>query len=74
MELLRAGLGPFVDRELTSVYKERAACAECVNAIARNRGLRQFTVRGLKKIKTVVLWYVVAHNMMRGHALRTVPA
>jgi len=56
------------------VYKERAACAECVNAIARNRGLRQFTVRGLKKIKTVVLWYVLAHNLMRGHALRAVPA
>lgn len=56
--------------EAKTIYKERAATAECVNAIARNRGLRQFTVRGLKKIKTVVLWYVLAHNMMRAHRLR----
>jgi hypothetical protein len=30
------------------IYKQRACTAECVNAIARNRGLRQFTVRGLQ--------------------------
>ena len=60
--------------EAKEIYKDRAAYAECVNAIARNRGLRQFTVRGLKKIKTVVLWYVLAHNLMRGHALRAAAA
>lgn len=60
--------------EAKEIYKERAATAECVNAIARNRGLRQFTVRGLEKIKTVTLWYVLAHNMMRAHALRAAPA
>lgn len=57
--------------EAKEIYKERAATAECVNAIARNRGLRQFTVRGLNKIRTVVLWYVLAHNLMRAHTLRT---
>ena len=56
--------------EAQEIYKERASTAECVNAIARNRGLRQFTVRGLKKIKAVVLWYVLAHNLMRAHRLR----
>ena len=56
--------------EAQEIYKERARTAECVNAITRNRGLRQFTVRGLKKIKAVVLWYVLAHNLMRAHALR----
>ena len=60
--------------EAKTIYKDRAATAECVNAIARNRGLRQFTVRGLRKIGNVVLWYVLAHNMMRAHALRTAPA
>jgi transposase len=60
--------------EAKAIYKERAASAECVNAIARNRGLRQFTVRGLEKIKTVTLWYVLAHNMMRAHTLRAAPA
>lgn len=57
--------------EAKEIYKDRAATAECVNAIARNRGMRQFTVRGLKKIKTVTLWFVLAHNLMRAHALRT---
>ena len=52
------------------IYKERAATAECVNAIARNRGLHQFNVRGLLKAKAVILWYVIAHNMMRAAALR----
>lgn len=60
--------------EAQEIYKERASTAECVNAIARNRGLRQFTVRGLKKIKAVVLWYVLAHNLMRTHHLRLATA
>lgn len=60
--------------EAQEIYKQRASTAECVNAIARNRGLRQFTVRGLKKIKAVVLWYVLAHNLMRAHHLRLAAA
>lgn len=48
-----------------AIYKERAATAECVNAQARNRGLRQLTVRGRLKAKAVALWYAVAHNVMR---------
>lgn len=60
--------------EAKEIYKDRAATAECVNAIARNRGMRQFTVRGLEKIKTVTLWFVLAHNLMRAHALRMAPA
>jgi len=53
-----------------AIYRERAATAECVNALARNRGLRQFLVRGLRKVKAVVLWYALAHNLMRAVALR----
>ena len=56
------------------IYKQRAATAECVNAIARNRGLRQFTVRGLLKAKAVILWYVLAQNLMRTVALRAAHA
>jgi transposase len=55
--------------EAKTIYKERASTAECVNAIARNRGLRQFLVRGLRKTRAVALWYVLAHNMMRSFAL-----
>ena len=60
--------------EAQEIYKQRASTAECVNAITRNRGLRQFTVRGLKKLKAVMLWYVLAHNLMRAHALRLAAA
>ena len=56
------------------IYKDRASTAECVNAIARNRGLRQFLVRGLKKVRAVVLWFALAHNLVRAAALRAVAA
>jgi transposase len=52
------------------IYKERAATAECVNAQARNRGLRQLTVRGRLKAKAVALWYAVTHNLLRAVSLR----
>ncbi|QQE89507.1 transposase [Azotobacter chroococcum] len=48
-----------------TIYKERAATAECVNALARNRGLQRFNVCGLDKVKSVLLWYALAHNLMR---------
>lgn len=50
-------------------YKQRAKC-EWSNAECRNRGLHQFVVRGLEKVKTVVLWYVLVHNLFRMVALR----
>jgi hypothetical protein len=53
-----------------AIYKDRAATAECVNALARNRGLRQLLVRGLVKVKAIVLWYAVAHNLARALSLR----
>jgi len=55
--------------EAQAIYKERAATAECVNAQARNRGLRQFLVRGLPKVRAIALWYALAHNLMRAVAL-----
>ena len=51
------------------IYKQRAATAECVNALARGRGLMQFVVRGLDKVKTVALWHALAHNLTRTVAL-----
>jgi len=56
--------------EAKAIYKERASTAECVNAIARNRGLRQFLVRGLAKVRAVALWFALAHNLMRAVVLR----
>jgi hypothetical protein len=51
------------------IYKERASTAECVNAQCRNRGLHQFMVRGLGKVRSVALLYALAHNCMRWAAL-----
>lgn len=51
--------------EAKAIYKNRAATAECVNAQSRNRGLQQFRVRGLAKVKCVVLFFALAHNLMR---------
>jgi len=47
-----------------TIYRERAQTAECANAQARNRGMKQFLVRGTEKIKASALWYALAHNMM----------
>ena len=56
------------------IYKLRAATAECVNAIQTNRGLQAFRVRGLKKVKAAVMWFVLLHNLLRGHTLRLAAA
>ena len=50
-------------------YKQRSK-TEWPNAMCRIRGLQQFLVRGLEKVKSVVLWYVFIHNLFRMVALR----
>jgi hypothetical protein len=51
------------------IYKERAATAECTNAQARNRRLRQFLVRGACKAKSIALLHGLTHNMVCGWRL-----
>ncbi len=53
-----------------AVYRERAATSECVNALARNRGRRQLGVRGLRNARAVLLWFALAHTLMRAACLR----
>jgi hypothetical protein len=55
--------------EAKTIYKDRAATAECANAQARRRGLTSFRVRGVAKAKSVVLLFALAHNLMRMFAL-----
>jgi transposase len=58
--------------EAKTIYKERAATSECVNALMRTRyGLQQFTVRGLPKVLGVVLLMVLTHNLLRWINLTT---
>ena len=56
--------------EAKAIYKERAATAECVNALARGRGMLQFLVRGVKKVRAIALWHALAHNVSRIGQLR----
>ena len=53
-----------------TIYKERASTAECVNALARQRGLTQFRVRWLAKVRTIALWFALSHNLRRWGVLR----
>jgi hypothetical protein len=51
------------------IYPERAATAECVNALARERGLTRLRVRGQAKVRGVLLLHALAHNLMRTFTL-----
>lgn len=56
--------------EAKEVYKQRAATVECVNAQARNRGLQRLLVRGQHKARAILLWFAIAHNLVRSLSLR----
>ena len=59
--------------EAKTIYRQRAARIEWVNAQARNRGLGQFLVRGMAKARAVVLWYALAHNLAQPSYLTAQP-
>jgi Transposase DDE domain len=50
-------------------YKQRSR-AECPNAWARRMSLSQLLVRGKHKARAVLLWFALAHNMLRAFSLR----
>lgn len=54
-------------------YKRRAI-AECVNARLRQWNLRQITVRGIEKARTVLLWFALTNNLIQGFRLTAQPA
>jgi transposase len=56
--------------EAKATYRWRGRTAELVNARARNRGLVQFLVRGLKKVLSTSLLYALAHNVTQTLTLR----
>jgi transposase len=55
------------------VYKRRAK-GECINARCRQWNIRQFTVRGVHKVKTALLWFALANNILAGHRLQALAA
>jgi transposase len=51
--------------EAKAIYKERSSTIETVNAeLKTHRGLGPFNVRGLDKARCVVLWSVLAYNIV----------
>jgi transposase len=62
MKALRLRMGSEAGK---AVYKLRASTSETVNADLRcRRGLRELTVRGVRKVTCVALWSALAYNVM----------
>ena len=61
-----------------AVYRRRGPIAEFVHAWIKSKlGLRQFHVRGLKKVQMEMLWACLTYNLqfwIRVSKLRTTPA
>ena len=55
--------------EAKEIYKGRAATSECVNAHARRHSLTQLLVRGVDKVRSVLLLVAITHNLLRWMAL-----
>jgi transposase len=51
-------------------YKPRSIC-ECIHARWRNWDLRQLVVRGIEKVRAVVLLHALTNNILQGHRLAT---
>jgi transposase len=51
--------------EAQALYRQRPSIAEFPNADCRNRGLTQFRVRGLLKVRAIALWHALAFNFLR---------
>jgi len=56
-----------------SVYKRRTM-GECINARFRQWNLRQFVVRGLRKVRAVLSLFALANNILQGHRLSQIAA
>jgi transposase len=49
-------------------YKVRTIC-ECIHARWRNWDLRQLPVRGIEKVRAVVLWHALTNNVLQGNRM-----
>jgi len=56
--------------EAQAIYRLRAATAELVNARLRRYGLAALTVRGLEKVRAMLLLSALTHNLFRAEVLR----
>lgn len=51
-----------------AIYKRRSIF-EAINARGRMFNLRQLTVRGRAKVRSVLLWFALTNNILQGHRL-----
>jgi transposase len=52
------------------MLKKRGQTAELVHAVLDQMNLARLKVRGLRKVRTVLLWFALAHNLLRERLLR----
>jgi hypothetical protein len=52
------------------MYRLRGQTAEWVNAMCRNRDLRQMPVRGQPKCRSIAVLYAITHDIVQAAALR----
>ena len=57
--------------EAKAIYQRRGSLAEWANAQLRNKGMQQFTVRGLPKVTAVAVLLVMTQNLLRWLAIGT---
>ena len=59
-----------MDSEPGKTFYKQRSMIECPNAWARRMSLSQLRVRGTHKARAVLLWFALAHNMLRAFTLR----
>jgi transposase len=52
------------------ILKKRGQVAELVHAVLDQMNLARLKVRGLRKVRTLFLWFALAHNLLRERLLR----
>ena len=65
---VRAWRERMASEEGQDVYKRRGI-GECIHGRWRNWNLTRLTVRGADKVKSVMLWYALANNILQGRRL-----
>ena len=63
-------LDDLLTEQVAALMHAGAVTIECVAQEARQRGLQQFRVRGLSRVRAVAVLFVLAHNLGRWKALR----
>lgn len=67
---VRAWRERMTTEEAKKIYRQRAATIEWANALARMRGFQQMLVRGIHKVRSILLWFALAHNLIQSRNLR----